>query len=207
LTKLAAACAVALAWLGGCSAPEACVDEGWTRAPNLVAEPLTGVAHLDATKQTLQQALELRLTGLPELWQGSDNILGGSVTVSITTEYTTEPKGNDGKTEMPRVAATLSLEQSQQTVTASTSAFPSGSSDSSELRLFESCDDEDPGPGCCAYGVRECSVPLGLAVDRLDGAPFPAVTVSWTAQAAANVTSCPLEQPTRVELTLEEAAR
>jgi hypothetical protein len=207
LSKLAASAAVILAGLAGCSAPEACVEERWSGAPNLMAEQLSGAVSLDATQQPAQQALDLKLTGLPELWQGSKNVFGGGVTVSITTEYASKPPGNDGKTEMPRVAATLGLEQSDRTVTASTSTFPSGSSSSDELRLFENCDDEDPGPGCCAYGSRECSVPLRIDVDRLDGAPFPAVAVSWSAQASASVTSCPLEKPTTVELTLEEASR
>jgi hypothetical protein len=69
---------------------------------------------------------------------------------------------------MPQVTAQLSLvDGADADVTTSTSSFAFGSSESQRLRLFESCDDEGTEPGCCAYGSRECVVPLSRA--RTDG--------------------------------------
>lgn len=148
----------------------------------------------------------MKLTHLPELWQGSGNIFGGYVTVNITTEYASAPKGNDGMTQMPRVKAQLSLDGADQNVTASTSSFPSGSAPSDQLLLFQNCGEGDTGPGCCPYGSRECTVPLSLSVARLDGAPYPPVNVTWSVQSTANATSCPLEKEVQIQLALSEVA-
>lgn len=202
LFAIACAC-----WVCGCSAPAACTDELWSLQPNLEAERLPGTESLDETSLVVRRALELKVSNLPKLWQGDGNVYSGYVALSITTEYVGEPKGNDGKTQMPQVTAQLSLDGSEKTVTASTSSFAFGSTDSERLTLFDTCDDEGTRPGCCAYGSRECTVPLSLSLTRLDGAPFPPVSVAWSLQSAVNATSCPLEKETKVELTLSEVER
>lgn len=199
----AVACAC---WVCGCSAPVACKQQIWGLDPNLEGERLPGTESLDETSLVVRRALELKLSNLPELWQGDGNIYGGYVAFSITTEYAGEPKGNDGNTQMPKVSAELSLDGSEKTVTASTSSFAFGSSNSPRLTLFDTCDNAGTGPGCCAYGSRECTVPLSLSVKRLDGAPFPAVNVAWSVESAASVTSCPLEKQVQVGLTVSEVS-
>lgn len=189
----------------GCSAPAACHEERRSEQPNL-EQRLSASEQLDETSAPIRRALELKLSNLPVLWQGSDNVFDGYVALNLTTEYVGEPQGNDGKTQMPQVTAQLSLDGAAQDVTASTSSFPFGSSESQRLRLFEGCDDEGSEPGCCPYGSRECAVPLSLSVERLDGAPFPAVNVGWTVQAAANATSCPLQREVQVELAISEVS-
>jgi hypothetical protein len=198
--------ALAGVWLaGGCSAPAACTYDGWRERPNL-QQSASGTKDFDQTSSAETQALELKLTGLPELWQGSQNVFGSTVALRITTEYVGEPKGNDGNTQMPRVTARLSLDGTKRTVTASTSSFAMGSAESVELRLFENCDEESNEPGCCAWGSRECVVPLTLSAERLDGAPFPPVRVAWSVEATASATACPLEKE-QVQLTLSEVSR
>jgi len=190
----------------GCSAPAACTYDGWLESPNL-EQRSGGADDFDQTSAPVAHALKLELTDLPELWQGSKNLFGGYVSLSITTEYVGEPKGNDGKTQMPRVAASLGLDGADRHVETNTSSFAFGGADSAELRLFENCADDSNEPGCCAWGARECTVPLALRVERLDSAPFPPVTVAWSVKAGAAVTSCPLEREPQVQMALSEVSR
>lgn len=199
--------ALACGWLAsGCSAPAACTYDGWIASPNL-GQRLSAAESFDQTSAPVTRALELTLSDLPELWQGSKNVFGSSVSLSITTEYAGEPKGNDGKTQMPRVAASLALAGTDRQAATTTPTFAFGAADSQELRLFENCADDSNEPGCCAWGSRECSVPLTLSVARLDGAPFPPIAVAWSVKATASATSCPLEKEVQVQLTLSEVSR
>jgi hypothetical protein len=190
----------------GCSAPTACKDERWADVPNVKAAPLDDSATLDDSQRPDLHALTLKVSNLPELWQGSRNLFVSYVTLDISTEYTGDIKGNDGKTQMPRVQATLSLDGSDQHVVAQTLSFADGTVGSTQLHLFEGCAEQGTDPGCCPWGSRECTVPLSLSIARLDGAPFPPVSVAWSAQAEANATSCPLHDNVQVELGLEDVS-
>ena len=189
----------------GCSAPAACVEERWTSPPNLESETLSGSVTLEQTSGTARRSFNLVLSNLPVLWQ-DDNVFGGGVTLSLSTEYEGEPKGNDGKTQMPRVSATLVVDGTELSKSTGTGQFAAGTVEGEELPLFfNGCDHEGKGPGCCEYGARECSLPLSLALKRLDAAPFPTVVATWTAKANANATSCPLSKDLQAQISFSEA--
>jgi len=193
--------------LTGCSAPAACSEERWLATPNLESKAVTGSLTLAPSDGAARRSFELVLSNLPELWQGSDNVFDGGVTFAISTEYPSDPIGNDGKTQMPRVAATLAVDDTELSQSVTSAEFPNGSVEGPELPLFfNGCDSEGHGPGCCAYGMPECALSLSMSLKRLDAAPFPAVTVSWSAQAHANVTSCPLSDHAQVEIALTEGS-
>lgn len=197
-----------LAALGllGCSAPAACIDERWTAPPNLESEPLSGSVTLEPTSGPARRSFDLLLSNLPTLWQGSDNVFGGGITLAISTEYESDPKGNDGKTQMPRVSATLAVDGTELSESAETGQFAAGEVEAQELPLFfDGCDHEGNGPGCCPYGASECSLPFSLTLQRLDAAPFPTVVVNWQTQANANATSCPLSKDVQVQISLSGA--
>jgi hypothetical protein len=193
----------------GCSAPYKCDAKDDSSAaydaPGVESQPVMGTQRL-ADDDVADVRLRATLTGLPRLWQGSSNIRSGSARYRISVEYEDEPKGNDGKTEMPRVAARLSLWGSlDEEVEIVSTRFQQGELGNS-LYAFRTCRSEDE-PNCCRYGAETCSLLLDLSLERVDAAPFPPVVVSWSSEASAQVSPCPLESEAQAELTLEQEER
>lgn len=190
----------------GCSAPYKCEVGSdlyaGEQAHNVETEPATGSQRL-AGDDTAQVRLRATLSGLPRLWQESSNIVDARVLYRFSVEYEDEPKGNDGKTEMPRVAVRLSiwgsLDDRRETISSALQQGEVGDS----LWIFRTCRSEDE-PNCCRYGAETCSLPLELRLTRVDAAPFPPVVVSWSTKASAQVSPCPLESEVTAELALQE---
>lgn len=191
---------LSVALLGGCSAPAACeAGKNPDSSSSASAAPLVTTTTLTSSGESLSQRVRATLGNLPKLWQDDSNIVGGSLSLTLTVVYQGTPRGDDGKTQMPRVLAHLGLTHTDAGVELTTSEFQSGSA-SGSADLFVTCQSKDQ-QDCCQYGQPECSLPLLFDVRRLDGAPLPAVDVTATVNADAEVSRCPL--PDREQATLE----
>ena len=192
---------VCAALLVGCSAPAVCeTPANDSSVPSLTATPLTSTTTFTRSSQTLPTRVRATLSNLPEVWQDDTNIFGGKATLTITIAYQGTPSGGDGKTQMPRVSASLGLVDTAASVDFGTSEFQAGAA-SGTLDIFATCQQDDQ-QDCCKYGARECSIPLAVSLRRLDGEPFPPVDVAATVEASAAVSRCPLDDHQRATLTL-----
>lgn len=188
--------------LFGCSAPYECHgDLDALQADNVEADELKGSVTL-AGDDGESVKLRATLRDLPKLWQGSGNIASGTTYFRFGLEYTGEPKGGDGKTEMPRVAGTLSVWGSLDKTEIMTSPFQAGEV-GNHLDIFRTCSSAEERY-CCPYGADSCSLLLDLRLERVDAAPFPEVKVDWRAETSAQITPCPLESEVRAALTFEQ---
>jgi hypothetical protein len=196
MKRVAAGAALAVA-IAGCSAREVCQD---TDYGSVGAEP-GGVALssrgggsrvLSEAGETETLRFDAHLSGLPELWQLGSAILSSSVTLRLSLRYETAPFGADGKTEMPVINARLApFGIPARGSNASTSRFPGPADQTSTVELFPTCLNEGD-PNCCPYGSHECTVPVTLAIERLDGSPFPPVVVTHAIAAEVRISTCPL---------------
>lgn len=186
----------------GCSAPEACVGVAskWLEASTSEAS-----FELAAGEPPKSFELEATVSNLPELWHDHTNLLDSEVSFDFTYEYVGEPKGSDGKTEMPRVVTNLSVAgKPSRFEDQTTSSFPgAGWSFGGSAALFQTDGHRRDLPGFCEYGVETCTLPVVVRFERLDGEPFPPLSITWKAEANVKVTPCPLEKEVRAELTLE----
>ena len=188
---------------GGCSAPKAC-EPSFDGPGKELTGSTEGSFELDPTASPEQIELVASVTGLPKLWGGSSNLRSGYLQLALTLEYVDEPKGNDGKTEMPRVQTKVSVGSERSFLDPISSSFPNGATTGGRHELFETCSDLGD-PGCCEYGAETCSLPVVISFERLDREPFPAISVAWRAEAGVTVSPCPLEDEVRAELRLEQA--
>jgi hypothetical protein len=106
----------------------------------------------------------------------------------VSVAYQSDPVGGDGATEMPNVRVTLDGHAPDP---GETPKFPGPAASRFTLRLFETCN-FDGQEHCCRFGETECSLPVTLRLQRLQGAPFPPIAVDFSAQASASVSSCPI---------------
>ncbi len=186
------------AWLlfacSACTAREACEDRADPYQPEgttLSSSAFEGSALLGAAGERTELTFRGSLRGLPELWQGDSAILSGAALLSLSLAYESPPFGGDGVTEMPRVEARFTPPDSSKVEADRTPAFPSAEGSDFSSSFFETCSG-DSGVNCCVYGARECSVLLGVTLERVDGTPFPPVVVDWNISASALVSTCPL---------------
>jgi hypothetical protein len=194
--------AVGVALLTGCNAPAACeTRENGGFAPSVSATPLVTTTTLQRSGETLSGRVRATLGNLPELWQDHSNIVGGSISLSLSLAYQTTPFGGDGIAEMPRLSGQLGLADTQSNVDLATTQFQAGSVGAS-LEAFHVCQ-ADGERDCCKFGERECSVPVLFSVRRQDGTPFPPVDVTITVDAEAEVTRCPIDDHQAASLRLE----
>jgi hypothetical protein len=178
----------------GCSAPTACEDEPGSQSATTftVSSPsVPGSSRLSNAGEAARLNLVATVTGLPELWQADSAILQGNGTIFVSLAYEGEPRGGDGRTEMPRVRVTFP-DSSAGFGSSETPAFPTAAGSTFSTRLFDACPSGDKS--CCPFGERECSVPFAVLVERIEGEPFPPIVVAWRASADAEVTTCPLRQ-------------
>jgi hypothetical protein len=167
-----------------CSAPTTCRTDAWSEgAASVASQRLSGSALLSNTGEAESFDLDVSLTDLPALWPSRSAIKNADVGVSIALAYTKPPLGGDGLTEMPRLQVRIGRETG-----ITTSTFSNGS-ERTGRQLFEDCATGDEY--CCAFGSEQCQARLHFTVERLDGAPFPPVQVTWTAGADATIDSCP----------------
>jgi hypothetical protein len=192
---------VGVALLTGCNAPAACETQAnGDFAPSVSATPLVTTITLRRSGETLSTRVRATLGNLPELWQDHSNIIGGSISLSLSLAYQTTPLGGDGETEMPRLSGQLGLANTQSSVDLATTQFQAGSVGAS-LEAFHVCQ-ADGERDCCKFGESECSVPILFSVRRLDDTPFPPVDVKLTVDAEAEVTRCPIDDHQSASLRL-----
>lgn len=173
----------------GCSAPVACEQDGVVEdSVRLSSEPFSGSTVLEDTGSVELLDFRAELEGLPELW--SDLVIVGSTSVSLRLAYQNEPTGSDGKTEMPRVRVSIQPNE-MGAVPEETPSFPTAEGSSFSAQLFAICE-SGRETECCPYGAQACSLPVTVSMERLDGAPFPPIVVSWQVAARAVVATCPL---------------
>ena len=169
----------------GCSAP-VCQE---TTAPSLTSGKVEDSLQAAAAGDAKEWHLRATLRDLPKLWPASGAIEDGSLSVSVSVAYQSDPVGGDGSTEMPSVRVTFDGHTAGET-----SKFPGPTPVRFAQTLFETCN-VDGEQGCCRFGESECSLPLTLRLERVQGAPFPPIVVGVSAVASASVSSCPLPSP------------
>jgi len=153
------------------------------------------------SKANEQQTLHFRatLSGLaegassagPSAWQAK--LIEASMPLELSLQYESEPFGQDGHTEMPRLTLSSTKQGFEPLKAPPTDGYPAvpiqfGS------ELFQDC----------ARGSSRCETALDALIERLDGAPFPPVSVTWRATAHAQLGVCTtLNNQARVELEAE----
>lgn len=187
----------------GCSAPEGCVTTYDGIGPGEQLQASISEASFELAPGEIPKSfvLEATVSKLPKLWQKGGNLLDGQVSFDFKYEYVSEPKGGDGKTEMPRVRTKITVDgEPSRFEDHTTSRFGGGWTRGGTADLFET---DHQLRGFCDYGAESCSLPVGIRFERLDAEPFPAIAITWKAEASVKVSPCPLEKEVRAELTLE----
>jgi hypothetical protein len=178
--------------------PQVCDDDDRT-----ADSPLRSVAQGSARVSGAGEDLTLRflatLSGLPELWS-AETIREGSIELRVDLSYETAPVGGDGTTEMPSFDIDFDPPDQHSYWPRSTGPMPRNPF-ATRRQLFETCLVEDDAY-CCRFGDRECTLPVTIRIERVQGAPFPPVVVDWQANVSTRVNSCP--EPNRAELTFEQ---
>jgi hypothetical protein len=180
----------------GCSVRHACTGEK-DEFVDVAAggDDLSGSQVLSTTNESMSLDFIAGLSGLPELWESSTAIERSFISIHLNLQYLEEPLGGDGQTEMPRVMVTFTPEDWYQYYPDSnqTPRFPGADGAYFGSRIFRTCISGKSGAsGCCVYGASECEAPISVRISRMDGAPFPPVSVAWSAQASASINTCPL---------------
>jgi hypothetical protein len=188
-----------------CSAPKLCEDAldgagGLGRDSEQVEDSLLATSANDGKDWKLRATL----SGLPELWQGDSAILQGTLAVEVSLAYESDPVGGDGVTEMPAFRVSFGGLATPAWGSNQTSKFPGPAPARFSVPIFDTCAGEEQA-NCCPYGASECSLPVTLRIERVDGAPYPPVIVDWNAQSSVRVSTCPRggSAPT-LSLTLEQ---
>jgi hypothetical protein len=183
-----------LAACSACSAHAECDarDDGYN-GKVVASDALTGSVVLSQSGQTETFSFASTVSGLPELWPSNSAISNGRFGIGLTLRYAIDPIGGDGATQMPRLSVAFNTPPLlfEQTPPATTQ-FPGPAASSFESRLFDTCLSADDGH-CCPFGAQQCTEQVRVTITRLDGAPFPPLTVNWSAGADAQISSCPAE--------------
>jgi len=176
-----------------CSAPATCdVEQFASGAPALETEGQSGSVRFSAVNESLTLRFRATLGNLPELWPNDSMVIAG-LPFELSFRYEREPFGADGRTEMPRLSVAVA-EPGGGGFIVQTMSYPGPT----PLRLGPSLFQD------CAFGSRQCETRLSVTIQRLDGAPFPPIDVSWRASAQAQIHVCKA-LATDPELTLELA--
>jgi hypothetical protein len=184
----------------GCSAP-VCREQ---LAPALLSEQLEDSLRATSAGEEQEWRLRATLRDLPALWPAGGAIQDGRLSVSVSLAYQSDPVGGDGATEMPNVRVTFDGHAPVDGQTDQTSTFPGPTASLFTQTLFQTCN-ADGQERCCHFGETQCSLPVTLRLERLQGAPFPPIVVAFSAQASATVSSCPIPGPSS-KLSLEVEA-
>jgi len=170
----------------GCSAPQNCASDGYLdSAQTITSDSLSGTTTLVRAGDTASIDLDAALGGLPKLWPADSAIVACWLKLELTLGYESAPYGGDGQTEMPAVRIDFDTASGDYT----TPAFPR-MLEATASALFTPCDRGTTGH-CCPFGARQCEEPVHVVLTRVDGAPFPPVKVTWSAQATATLQQCP----------------
>lgn len=180
----------------GCGARSACEEPSdSTGGLMLQSEAVSGSARAVSASETSSFGLRATVRGLPKLWQGDSAILRASIDVELSLAYENDPHGFDGRTQMPAISVALDGGKPNSWEPSLTSEFPGPTPSMFRTSLLGPCYTVDE-PGCCPYGASQCSVPITLRLQRLEGGPFPPVVLSWNARLDARVSTCPLNDST-----------
>jgi hypothetical protein len=190
-TRLFALSVAVLSGSAGCSAPAACEESDSSHGLLLESQGVSGSARAENADESAEFKMRATLSGLPRLWQGESAILQADLDLEVSLVYEAEPKGGDGHTQMPSVSVTFDPQAPNSWQPSRTSEFPGPAPTSFRTALFGACYTDGQG-NCCPYGVRECSLPVTLRLERVQGTPFPPIVISWSARLTASVSACPL---------------
>jgi hypothetical protein len=188
----------------GCSARHACEEPSdGTGGLSLESGAVGSSALVASASESTIFVLRASVSGLPALWQGDSAILRANIDVDLSLAYEGDIKGFDGRTQMPSISVRIDGGTPTSWEPSRTSEFPGPAPSVFQTSLFGPCYTDDQ-PGCCPYGVRQCSAPITVKFQRLEGGPFPPVNLNWSARLDAAVSTCPLNDSTPVvALTLE----
>jgi len=194
----------------GCNAREGCWTDPTTvhgRGDNVASESVSNELRLSADDLRARVELRATLSGLPELWQDDPNLTHSAAVTSVRLAYEQAPLGYDGITQMPRVSVSLRVVGAARQGLATSSAFPGPAALTAKTEdIFPLCEAGQTAGSCCEYGATECVAELTLAVERLDAAPFPPVTVTLSTESTARVSGCPVERDTAAQIELEQVS-
>lgn len=186
--KPALALGVALVFVAlGCSAPVCQEPNDEALTSEQVEDSLLAVG----AGEEKEWHFRATLRGLPKLWPGAGALSGGRLSVQVSVAYDADPVGGDGKTEMPNVRVTFPNQPVETWQSDQTPTFAGPTPARFSAPLFDSCNVEGQAH-CCRFGETECSLPVTLRFERVQGEPFPPLIVDFSAQASTSVKSCPL---------------
>ncbi len=183
----------------GCSAPTTC-NEDYLGEP-LESQAVSGSVSFAAAGDAARSRLRVTLRNLPELWQPSSAFLFGNFLFTLRQGYAN--RAADGLVEMPRVSVAFA-DANGLAISGpiETSLYPPAEGSVFSIGAFGLCASEMRSD-CCEYGARECTVERSIALERLDGAPYPPMQVSWEVRVHSSISSCPLNDNVP-ELVVEE---
>ena len=194
LAPLVARSALSALICAACSPSATCdAQQSAYDSPAIESDARSGTLHLGEANENQSLHFRATLSDLPELRSG-DGLVAGGLPLELSLRYEHEPFGGDGRTEMPRLSVSFIGRDPIEATSTPTSRYPGPQPFTFSPSLFEDC----------AIGARECETALTINVERLDGAPYPPVTVSWLAAVSARVPTCSvLTRDTRAALEIE----
>lgn len=181
------------ALIGTACGPSATCDAGQNayQSPLIESEERTGSILLSAKNDSQTVDFTATLSDLPEKWSSAGLLQIGALQLDLSLGYESAPIGGDGHTEMPRLALTFKEPAAADSSTITTSNYPGPTPLLYSPSLFEDC----------VSGSRQCDSTRPVRIERLDGAPFPPVRVSWRASANARIPTC--EPSSSADATLD----
>jgi len=194
-TDLGPVCALACALIcTACGTPATCdTRQNAYDAPLIETDEQTGSILLSEQNDSKTLNFKATLNDLPEQWSGEGLLQIGGLQLDLSLRFESEPSGGDGRTEMPRLALTFEEPAASDSSTVTTSNYPGPTPFLYSPSLFEDC----------RSGAQQCESTRPVRIERLDGAPFPPVRVSFRASANARIPSCDKTSTARVTLGVE----
>jgi len=183
MTRAALALVLAVAFALACAAcgpSTTCDARNAYDSPLLETQQRTGSTLLSEKHETQTLNFRATLSDLPEQWSKDGLVQMGALRLDLGLRYETEPIGGDGHTEMPRLALTFVEPTAADSSTITTSNYPGPTPLFYSPSLFDDC----------PSGAQDCESTRPVRAERLDGAPFPPVLVTWRASATVRVPSC-----------------
>ena len=172
--------------LGGCGG-ETCAPDGPTDpGDQFESETLRDSLTLDDL-QRAQVDLDVTAAGLPELWPAQGVLRGPFLRVLFALHYQDSVPGEN--VELPSVRVTA-LTDTVQGAEQTTPRFVSGPQFGLSVSVVE-CPFFGQEQTCCPFGSERCTDRVSLSFERLDGEPFPPLTIEWEAQAFTSTYDCP----------------
>jgi hypothetical protein len=182
-----------------CSAREACNED--YIGETLTGAPFSRSTTLDGAGAGSSARFRATLTGLPELWQSTSALVWSSMQLRLHQSYA--DREADGRVEMPRVSvAMMAASGPASSEPLETSLYPPADGSVFTASVFGTCS-FDSSTNCCEYGASECSTEWTVALERIDGEPYPPMELTWELEVSVAVSNCPLEG-TLPELGFEE---